>query len=151
MTPLPTIRRASAADVEVLVPLFDAYRMFYEQPSDPAAARAFLCARFAHNENVVFIAELGRRAVGFTQLYPSFTSTGLAPIFVLNDLFVDPSARKLGVGTRLLDAAADFARGEGAVRLTLNTATTNRTAQSVYERNGWKRDERFYVYHRMLT
>ncbi len=145
------VRRATIADIDALVPLFDAYRQFYEQPSDPAAARAFLAERFTRDENVVFLAELAGRAVGFTQLYPSFTSTGLARIFVLNDLFVHPTARKSGIGTLLLDAATDYARATSAVRLTLSTATTNRTAQSVYEQNGWKRDERFYTYHRMLV
>ena len=139
------------AEIDALRPLFDAYRQFYEQPTDLDAARAFLAERLSQDESVVFVAEQNGRAVGFTQLYPSFTSTLLAPIYVLNDLFVDPNVRKMGVGTKLLDAAADFARSVGAVRLTLSTATTNTTAQSVYEQNGWKRDERFYVYHRVLA
>ena len=145
-----SIRRATEDDVDALTPLFDAYRQFYEQPSDPAAARDYLAARLERDECVIFIAELDGRAVGFTLLYPTFTSTQLARLYVLNDLFVDPGARKLGVGTQLLDAAADFGRAEGAVRLTLRTATTNRTAQSVYEQNGWKRDDRFITYHRTL-
>ena len=139
------------ADIDALAPLFDAYRQFYEQPTDLDAARAFLAERLSQDERDVFIEEQNESTVGFNQLNPSFTSTLLAPIYVLNDLFVDPNVRKMGVGTKLLDAAADFARSVGAVRLTLSTATTNTTAQSVYEQNGWKRDERFYVYHRVLA
>jgi hypothetical protein len=39
MTPEIEIRRAGAADIDLLVPLFDACRRFYRQPSDPAGAR----------------------------------------------------------------------------------------------------------------
>ena len=139
------------ADIDALAPLIASNRQCYEHPTDLAAARAFVAERLSQDEIFLVVAEQNGRAVGFTQLYPSFTSTLLAPIYVLNDLFVDPNIRKMGVGTKLLDAAADFARSVGAVRLTLSTATTNTTAQSVYEQNGWKRDERFYVYHRVLA
>jgi ribosomal protein S18 acetylase RimI-like enzyme len=145
-----SIRRATTADVEALTPLFDAYRQFYKQPSDLTAARDYLAVRLNRDECVIFIAEHDGRAVGFTLLYPSFTSTQLARIYVLNDLFVNPGVRRLGVGTQLLDAAADFGRAEGAVRLTLRTAPTNLAAQSVYDQNGWKRDDQFLTYHRLL-
>ena len=141
-----SIRRAALSDVSVLVPLFDAYRQFYRQPSDPEGADRFLRDRLGRNESVIFLAFDGERAVGFTQLYPSFSSGAMAPIFILNDLFVEPEARRHGVGAALLERAADHAREFGAVRLTLSTELTNTTAQSVYERHGWKRDTAFCVY-----
>lgn len=144
------IRQAVLADLEALVPLFDAYRQFYGRPSDPAAAREFLRARFDHGESVLFVAHEGSAAVGFAQLYSSFSSVSLARTFVLNDLHVADSGRRKGTGTRLLAAAAEFARALGAVRLTLSTAATNATAQAVYRAAGWKRDEQFQVYHLAL-
>ena len=85
-------------------------------------------------------------AVGFTQLYPSFSSGAMARIFILNDLFVAPEARGCGAGSALLKAAAQYGRSVGATRLVLSTEVTNTTAQSVYEKKGWKRDTAFYVY-----
>ena len=73
-----TIRRASAADLDALVPLFDAYRMFYAQPSDPVRARDFLAERLANGESSVLVAERGPSAIGFTQLYPVFSSVRTA-------------------------------------------------------------------------
>ena len=70
----------------------------------------------------------------------------MARIFVLNDLFVAPQARQRGIGAALLQAAARYGRSVGAVRLALSTELTNTTAQSVYERMGWKRDAVFSVY-----
>jgi len=142
-----TIRQAALDDLDAIAPLFDAYRQFYGRPSDPDGARAFLDDRLQRRESVVLLAFDGEQAVGFTQLYPSFSSVSLAPIQILNDLYVDPSARKHGVGTQLLSAAVEYARSVGAIRLTLTTATTNLPAQRVYEAAGWKRDDVFYVYN----
>ena len=145
-----SIRRADYMDVDSVTPLFDAYRQFYRQAPDLDLARRFIAARLAAADSVIFIARVEHKDVGFTQLYPSFSSVGAARIFVLNDLFVDPAVRKGGVGRALLSAAADFGRAEGAIRLTLSTATDNTTAQAVYEGMGWVRDERFWTYNLTL-
>ena len=142
-----TIRQAVLADLEALAPLFDGYRQFYGQPSDISAAHAFLRARFEHGESFVFIALDGDTPVGFTQLYPSFSSVSLARIFVLNDLFVHECARRKGVASKLLSAATEFAQALGAVRVSLSTAISNESAQAVYQAAGWTRDEQFLGYH----
>jgi len=145
-----TVRQATLADLDALIPLFDGYRQFYGRPADSIAAREFICARFNHGESVLFIAHDDENPIGFSQLYPSFSSVSLARVFVLNDLFVHEKARRNGVGTKLIAAATDFAKTVGAIRLTLSTATTNAVAQSVYAAAGWKRDEQFRVYHLAL-
>lgn len=141
------IRRGTVADLDVLAALFDAYRVFYGQPSDGDAARSFLLERFRKVQSIIFVAFLGDRAVGFAQLYPSFSSTKAAPIFILNDLFVAPEARGNGVGKGLLAAAAEHAKSAGAVRLTLSTAHDNLAAQSLYEDSGWIRETTFISYN----
>lgn len=145
------VRQATVADLDPLVPLFDAYRRFYGRPGDPALARAFLHERFRHQQSVVFLAlRADGAAVGFTQLYPSFSSVSAARLFVLNDLFVAPEARRAGVGARLLQAAAGYARAVGAIGLTLSTAVDNTAAQRLYRAQGWTRDDAFQVYHLAL-
>ncbi len=142
-----TVRQAVLSDLEALAPLFDGYRQFYGRPSDLQAATAFLSARFNHGESVLFIAHAGIHPIGFIQLYPSFSSVSLARTFVLNDLFVDEPARRKGAASKLMAAAVDYARSLGAVRVSLSTAITNETAQSLYQSAGWKRDEQFLAYH----
>lgn len=144
------IRQATLNDLDQLAPLFDGYRQFYGQRSDVEAARTFLFDRLGHSESEVFLAEQRGVAIGFTQLYPSFSSISMTRTYVLSDLFVESTARKLGAGRLLLEAAADFARSSGAHQLTLETATTNFTAQSLYEACGWVRDTEFYVYQLTL-
>ena len=145
-----TVRQAMHADLEALTPLFDAYRRFYGRSTDLAAARSFLRARFDHGESVVFIAHRDAQAVGFTQLYPSYSSVSLARVFILNDLFVDERARRTGAASGLLHAATEYARSMGAVRSSLNTDIANEAAQSLYQAAGWQRDTQFHAYHRTL-
>ena len=141
-----TVRQASALDIELVVPLFDAYRQFYGQTPDLALARAFLSERFAHHESIVLLATKSSVAVGFTQLYPSFSSVSAARTYLLNDLFVQPQHRRSGVAKLLITEAVRHARALGAIRLTLSTAHTNVSAQKLYESLGWKLDEQFRSY-----
>lgn len=142
-----TVRQAVLSDLEALVPLFDGYRQFYGRPSDISAVREFLLARFNHGESILFIAHESNTPIGFTQLYPSFSSVSLARVFVLNDLYVLEQARRKGVASSLMSAATEFADSLGAARVSLSTATTNEAAQALYQSAGWKRDEQFLVYH----
>ena len=145
------IRQAVVGDLDALTPLFDAYRVFYGKLSDPVLARSFLHERFAHRQSVVFLAQSEEGAViGFTQLYPSFSSVSAAPIYILNDLYVSPAARRCGAAAQLLDAAAAFGKSVGAVRLSLSTATTNHPAQALYAAHGWVRDDVFWHYQLAL-
>jgi|SRR5579859_4835294 len=150
-----TIVRATIEDVPLIAPLFDGYRQFYKQPPDLEGAQHFLSARLQENSSVIFLAlrtnEKGeQQACGFTQLYPSFSSVSLKPLWILNDLFVTPEARHMGVGRALLERARTFATETQAKGLTLSTAIDNYTAQALYETLGWKRDDEFYAYHLYL-
>jgi GNAT superfamily N-acetyltransferase len=144
------IRAASADDLDILTPLFDGYRQFYGFASDLTGARAFLNDRFDRHESTIFLAFDCDRAVGFTQLYPSFSSGRMARIYVLNDLFVMPEARGGGAGRALIAAAQAFGKANGAARLTLSTVTDNLTAQSLYEACGWERETDYYTYNLAL-
>ena len=140
------IRRATGDDIDPLARLFDAYREFYRAPANLEGARRFLLERLEKSQSIILLAFHEDAAVGFTQLYPSFSSVSMARIFILNDLFVAPEARRTGAGSALLRAASEYAKNAGAVCLELSTERGNSTAQAVYERLGWKRDEDFYVY-----
>lgn len=144
-----TTRLASIADLAELVPLFDAYRQFYEEASDPGLAERFLRERIERQESVILLAYDDRQTeIGFCQLYPSFCSLLAAPIYVLYDLFVSPAARRCGAGRALLEAAELLARENGFARLDLTTAKTNLRAQALYESAGWRRDDIFYAYNK---
>jgi ribosomal protein S18 acetylase RimI-like enzyme len=141
-----TVVEATLREIDEAAALFDAYRVFYRQPSDPSAARAFLSDRFQRQDAVLLLARHEDAAVGFVQLYPSLSSVSMKRIWILNDLYVTPGARRLGVGRRLMDAAREHAAKTGAIRLELTTEHNNTTAQALYERCGYVRDTVFYKY-----
>ena len=143
--------RADLDDLDALVPLFDAYRRFYEQPADPEGARTFLADRIKRGESVIFLAVAEGTIVGFTQLYPSFSSVSMQRLWILNDLFVAPDARKSGAGRALLERAERWATETGAKGLTLATHLTNARAQRLYEACGWIKDDAFFHYSRYLS
>ena len=149
------IIRASAEHLDVVAPLFDAYRQFYKQQADLPAARRYIEQRLKGNDAVIFLAvsqELKRsEGLGFVQLYPSLASIPMKPIWILYDLFVAPAARKSGVGRALMDRATQHARETGADSLILETASDNHAAQRLYEKLGYKRDDVFYRYALLLS
>ncbi|MGW8319501.1 MAG: GNAT family N-acetyltransferase [Candidatus Promineifilaceae bacterium] len=142
--------RADLEHLDRLAPLFDAYRVFYEQPSDLAAARAYLWERLRNLESVIFLALDRDQALGFTQLYPSFSSVSLERVWILYDLYVVPEARRQGIGRALMERARTFARESGAKALLLETAVDNLAAQALYESLGYVRDTGFYHYELTL-
>ena len=149
-----SIRQAVLADLPALATLFDDYRQFYGRESDVGGAREFLRARFDHGESVIFIATdtkpAAPGALGFVQLYPSFSSVFMVRTFVLNDLFVAQAARRRGVAGGLLGAAAQHAGRVRAIRLSLSTLLENTSAQALYQKHGWQVDEKFQVFHKVI-
>lgn len=150
MSAAPTVLRADARHLDALTDLFDGYRRFYRKPSDPDAARAFLSERLDRADSVIFLAELGGQPAGFTQLYPLFSSVRMRRVWLLNDLYVAPEARRRGVGEALLEAARSFAAGDGAVAIQLATELDNAGAQALYERLGYRRDTAFATHELTL-
>jgi ribosomal protein S18 acetylase RimI-like enzyme len=138
-----SIVRATPAHLDLVAPLFDAYRQFYGCSPNFALARSFLSERLERGESVVFVAVVEARAVGFTQLYPTFTSIGASRAWILNDLYVSPEARRKGIGRELMDAARAMAVETGATSLELATAKDNSVAQALYRSCGYKKDEKF--------
>lgn len=145
-----SIQRAEAEDLKAVAPLFDAYRQFYGQASDPEGAHSFLSERLRNGESVIFLITVeqgGRpRPAGFTQLYPFFSSSGMRRVWVLNDLFVTPDQRRAGLARRLLVAAREFAESTGAGQIRLATARDNLAASSLYESLGYRLDDTFDHY-----
>lgn len=141
-----TVSTATPDELDQLVELFESYRAFYDKPADTAGAREFLAGRMSAGESVVFIARDGEgRALGFTQLYPLFSSTRMRPMWLLNDLFVTADARGQGVGAALLERARTHARETGACELMLETANDN-PARRLYERSGYEHVTEYAFY-----
>lgn len=136
---MTTIIRATKEHISVLIPLLDKYRTFYNQNSDERAARRFLENRMKNKDSVIFLAFYDSSPAGFTQLYSSFSSVSLKPIFILNDLYVYSEFRNKGIGKVLLNNAKEYCLLHEYKGLALETGINN-PAQKLYERLGWIRN-----------
>jgi ribosomal protein S18 acetylase RimI-like enzyme len=138
------IQTATFEHLNDLAPLFDAYRVFYQETSDLERARNFLLERIQNFDSVIYLAYNGKKPLGFTQLYPSFSSVSTNRLWILNDLYVIAEARGLRVGERLIERAFQLARDTNAKGLQLETAHTNLSGQKLYERLGFEREDLEY-------
>ncbi len=135
-----TIIQATIDHLNDLIPLFDGYRVFYRQKSDIRAAKEFLYKRLAAQDTIIYIAYMDKKAVGFSQLFPSFSSVSMQPLYILNDLYVDKNYRKQGIGVALLNKAKQLCKEKNYKGLALQTEKNN-PAQHLYESLGWKKDK----------
>lgn len=140
------ISTATIDDLEQLASLFDAYRVFYRKTSDLEAAKQFLGERIRRSESVIYIAYEDKKAVGFTQLYPLFSSTRMRRTWLLNDLYVDGAFRGRGISKMLIDAAKDLARNTQAAGVSLETEKSNNIGNQLYPSTGFELDEEHNYY-----
>ncbi|MEK5038486.1 GNAT family N-acetyltransferase [Sporosarcina sp. FSL K6-3457] len=141
-----TIVQATINDLDALTELFDLYRQFYQQPSDLDGARTFLNDRLSNEESIVFLALDNNEAIGFVQLYPSFSSVSMKRTWVLNDLYVKESGRGKGFGEALIRRAITFAVEVGAKGVLLETGKDNITAQRLYEKIGFAKETNYFYF-----
>jgi ribosomal protein S18 acetylase RimI-like enzyme len=145
------ILRAIKAHIPEIARLFDLYRQFYECEPDIELATKYITERIDNGESVIFVASEGGKLTGFFQMYPSFCSVDAIKIFILYDLYVDDCMRNQGIGASLMNKASEYASGEGASRIDLMTAFSNKPGQHLYEKIGYKKVlEDFYTYSLQL-
>lgn len=140
------VRSAVMTELPWFAGIFDAYRRFYGQPSDLGCAEDFLRARLGRGQSLLFGAWRRHDLLGFCQIYPGFSSVAAAPVWVLNDLFVRPDARRQGVADALMAACETAARTAGVRNMRLESALDNRIAQALYTRRGWRRADGFITF-----
>lgn len=145
------IRKAVLDDLDALLPLVQAYRVFYRREPETQRERAFIESHLRNGSSCIYIAEVDGEPAGFMQLFPAHSTVRLAPSWILEDLFVNPNFRKAGIASALLQRALEHAEETGACGMFLETANDNETAQRVYERAGWKREGRFLKYNAPLA
>jgi GNAT superfamily N-acetyltransferase len=133
------IKQASINHLDLLIPIFDGYRVFYRQESNYDEVRTFLKERLTKKDSVIYIAFINDVAVGFTQLYFLYSSVSMRPMYLLNDLYIDSNYRNKSIGTALINKAKALCKEKKYKGLVIQTEDTN-PAQHLYEREGFVKD-----------
>lgn len=136
------IIKASQNEIEVVANLFNDYRIFYDQEPDIEGTTRFIKERIENNESIIYLAiDDNGNALGFVQLYPSFTSIGMRRMWILNDLYVDIVHRKKNTAEMLISRSKELVRETGAAGLVLETQNDNTPAQKLYHKTGFIKDD----------
>ena len=145
-----TIRQAVLADVDSLVPLFDAYRSFFAGTT-PTGSKEFLTERLTKNDAFFFMSFEGETATGFLTLYPLFSSWYATTIWFLSDLYVVPEYRNQKLGRQLVAAAQTLAQERTSRSIMVEIPHREPHLVRFYESLGFERDKDFNLYRYYLT
>ena len=137
--PVPTLRRATAADSAAALALVTRVLAEYGLQPDPTGTDADLADfhghYFARGGDFVVLVDAAEQLVGTCGLFPLGDG-----VVELRKMYLASPFRGRGQGRRLLDWALARARELGFRRMTLETASALRDAIALYERNGFRRD-----------
>jgi GNAT superfamily N-acetyltransferase len=140
------IQPATEDDLDDVLPLFAGYQVFYTDEQQPDEKnRAFLAMFVSGEAGRLLVArdEQTNEALGFANIYWTWSSTQAEIQVLMNDLFVSERARGQDVGHALIEACRDVARERGSKTLCWVTDLDNRKAQRLYERFDAKRSTTF--------
>jgi GNAT superfamily N-acetyltransferase len=132
-----TIREAETGEEQRVLEM---YEWLFAPPGsmpkqwDEERARLALTEAIVSPQSSVFVAEDGDALVGFCTAYLELNSVRFGRRCWIEDLAVDPERRSRGVGTALLDAAKDWARGAGATHIELYSGLARSDAHRFYAR-----------------
>ena len=138
MTPDFTIRAATRGDVPEILRLIGALAE-YEKLSDMLVGTEAMLARQLFGERPAaecLVAEQGARAVGFALFFTTFSTFLCRPGLYLEDLFVEPGARGLGIGKALLKRLAALAVERDCGRFEWRVLDWNEPSIKFYESLG---------------
>jgi GNAT superfamily N-acetyltransferase len=133
------VRHVVDQDYQQWLPLWTGYNAFYGRAGATALAPAITAAtwsRFfdAYEPMHALVAESDSELVGLAHYLFHRSTTTLAPLCYLSDLFTSERARGKGVGRALIDAVYAKARIAGSPRVYWQTHETNRTARELYDK-----------------
>ena len=141
------IKQATIENLEPLAKLFDQYRQFYTQPPSLEESMLFIRNRIENRDTTIFIAQdSAGNVLGFTQLFPSFSSISVKPKWILNDLYVNENSRNKGVAKLLMAAAEGLAAETEADSIFLEVQVENKSAQTLYESLGYLKETEHFSY-----
>jgi ribosomal protein S18 acetylase RimI-like enzyme len=120
---------------------FDPLRFLRGPPDIELRYGEFIASQIGKPRTIVLVAERDGAVLGYSYAGlegPDFMALR-GPAGAIYDIVVDESARRQGIGSALLKAVLAALAAEGAPRVVLSTAHKNVAAQSLFERENFRR------------
>jgi len=140
-TPLPAIRKAEPSDRDRLIALDSEVWDASNTPRDP---RPSVFSRVHFEEGRILVAVEGGELLGYVWIGRRTPFESNAHVRVIRSIAVSKAARRVGLATRLLQAAEARMREAGARKSSLTVLSTNAGAIALYERNGYRLEGRLH-------
>lgn len=137
------VRPARAADAPALAPLCAAHAAYERIPYAPEGHAQRLADALDAGRLRAWLGLLRGNAVGYASATLDFSTLTGAPFLHLDCLYLEPTARGLGLGGELLTAVAGCARALGCDQLQWQTPVWNADAIRFYDRLGAIRQEKY--------
>ena len=131
------VRKASVEDCPAILELIKELAAFEEMPEQVEMTVERL-ERDGFSDEPKFsclVAVEDRVIVGYAHFYPTY-STWVGPMMFMEDLYVTPSMRRKGIGSKLWRAVADVALRQDCRRLQWTCLGWNENAIRMYEKFG---------------
>jgi ribosomal protein S18 acetylase RimI-like enzyme len=134
------VRRATAADAEVIGRLLHDFNTEYDDPTPgPERLADRMRELLAGGATAVLLGGEGPDGLAVLRFRPAIWDEALE--CYLAELYVVPARRGHGLGRALMDAAMDLARAEGANYMDLGTSEADVAARALYESLGFSNRE----------
>ena len=138
-----TIEQIDLENADHVAEAIDLVARFAEELGAPldCPTKDALPSLFLQRKANIILARRDEEAVGVIVCQRTIVTFRGAEALNIHDLFVDESARRCGVGKRLMEYAVALARSLGCVRVTLEVDTTNQKAREFYRTQGFELPE----------
>ncbi len=133
------IRPITPQDYDGWRPLWDGYNAFYGR-SGPTALDERVTAQtwqrfFEPRSNLrALVAELDGRVTGIAHCVIHPSTSRLADVCYLQDLFTEPALRGRGIGRALIDGVKALAREADCCRVYWQTQSSNAAGRALYDK-----------------
>jgi len=132
------IRTATPADAPAVVSLMAQLAKHTRGHIDAGVDNRF-CDMLELPPYAILVAEDGRgQVIGLLTASKRWTLWHSGPCTLIEELVVDESARRQGVGRGLIQAALDWARAQGCSEVEVSTDEDNTAAQAFYRQLGFE-------------
>ena len=147
------IRPIAIHDYDQWLPLWDGYNAFYGRSGETSLAAEITqmtWSRFFNSYESVhaLVAESDGKLLGLTHYLFHRSTTAIAPVCYLQDLFTTEHARGKGVGRALINGVYEQSKLAGVPRVYWQTHETNLTAIKLYDKVAEKSG--FVVYRKLI-
>src|SRR5580704_7754282 len=137
------IRWATESDAALIAHYIRALAIYEKEPGESVKITETEVRRDGFGSSrrfEVIIAEIDRKPVGFALFFPNYSTWEAQQGLYIEDLFVEESARKSGVGRQLIAAIAKIGKSRGCARIDLSVLDWN-PAREFYKRLGFHHAE----------